>query len=89
MVWTIKFTKKAKKEFLKLDKNTQKQIDKLLTKLSVINPRSIGKCLAGNLKPFWRYRVGDYRLICSIEGGVLTVLVISVKHRKNIYKSNG
>jgi mRNA interferase RelE/StbE len=86
LAWTIEFDKKAAKEFKALDKPTKKQIDKFILKLAKsANPRALGEALKGNLKPFWRYRVGDYRLICSIEDEVLTVLVVRVKHRKEVY----
>ncbi|MFZ3068687.1 MAG: type II toxin-antitoxin system RelE/ParE family toxin [Gammaproteobacteria bacterium] len=87
MAWTIDFDKKAKKEFSSLDKSAQKQIDKFLLKLmKSANPRQFGEALKGNMQSFWRYRVGDYRLICSIEDNVLTVIVLRVKHRKEVYK---
>ena len=90
MAWTIKFDKKAAKDLEKLDKVTQKQIEKFILKLSKLkNPRKEGQALKGNLKLFWRYRVGNYRLMCTIEDHVLMVVIIYIKHRKDIYKSNG
>lgn len=87
MTWTIEFDKKASKEFKRLDKFTQKQVDKLLLKLEKSqNPRRYGEALTGTLGGFWRYRVGDYRLICSIEDDIVTVLVLHVKHRREVYK---
>lgn len=87
MVWTISFDKKAKKEFASLSKSVQKQIDKFLLKLmKSANPRQFGEPLKGNMQSFWRYRVGDYRLICSVEDKVLTVIIFRVKHRKEVYK---
>lgn len=89
MAWTIDFDKKAKKEFASLDKSAQKQIDKFLLKLmKSANPRQLGEALKGNMQSFWRYRVGDYRLICSIEDKVLIVIVLRVKHRKEVYKND-
>ena len=89
MAWTIDFDKKAKKEFSNLDKSVQKQIDKFLLKLMKnANLRQFGEALKGNMQSFWRYRVGDYRLICSIEDKILTVVVIRIKHRKEVYKKN-
>ena len=89
MVWTIEFDKKASKEFKGLDKPTQKQIDKFLLKLMKSrNPRQYGDALQGSLKSFWRYRVGDYRLVCSIEDEILAVLVVRVKHRREVYKAD-
>ncbi len=88
MAWTIEFDTKAAKEFKKLDKATQKQLDKFLLKLmKSANPRHIGRALKGSLQSFWRYRVGDYRLICSIEDKIVTILVLRVDHRREIYKN--
>jgi len=53
----------------------------------VENPRSLGKPLQGSrFGEFWRYRVGDYRLICKIEDERLLVLVLRIGHRKEIYR---
>lgn len=83
---TIDFSQKAKKQFLKFDKQIQKQIKTFINKLKVLeNPRSIGKPLVGNFRGFWRYRVGDYRLICKIEDKKLIIVIVEIDHRKNIY----
>jgi mRNA interferase RelE/StbE len=88
LVWTIKFDRKAAKEFKELDKPVQKQMDKFLLKLKKSkNPRNFGEVLTGNLKSFWRYRIGDHRLICKIEDEILTVLVVRVRHRREVYKN--
>lgn len=52
---------------------------------STKNPRSLGKGLTSDKVGLWRYRVGDYRVICKIEDETITVLVLAVGHRKNIY----
>lgn len=83
----IIFSDKAKKEFLKLDKAIQKQIKNFLTKLATIDdPKSRGKALVGNLAGFWRYRVGNYRLLCRIIENELVIVVVEVGHRSEIYK---
>lgn len=88
MIWKIEFDAKAKKELLRLDKQIQKRIMKLLEDriLKKRNPRSTGSALQNTLSGLWRYRVGDYRVICKIEDSYLIVLVISVGHRKDVYK---
>lgn len=67
-----------------------KAADAIMGELRVIegleNPRSKGKALTGNLTGLWRYRVGDYRIICVIEDYKLVVLVIDIDHRENIYR---
>ena len=90
MVWKIEIDKKALKGIAALDKPVQKRIASFLKdKLAKLaNPRSIGEALQGELKKFWKYRVGDYRLICSIEDKVVTVLVLRIDHRKKVYKKN-
>ena len=71
---TVVFAEKAKKEFLKLDKPVQKQIQIFIVKLqSMKAPRSGGKALDGNLAGMWRYRVCDYRLICEIENDKILI----------------
>ena len=71
---TVVFAEKAKKEFLKLDKPVQKQIQIFIVKLqSMKDPRSGGKALGGNFAGMWRYRVGDYRLICEIENDKILI----------------
>ncbi|MEE8525573.1 MAG: type II toxin-antitoxin system RelE/ParE family toxin [Thermoanaerobaculia bacterium] len=50
------------------------------------DPRQFGKALGGNLGGFWRYRVGDYRLICALEDDRLVVLIVGVGHRSTVYR---
>ena len=81
------FAEKAKKEFLKLDKTVQLQIKNFILKLQDLeDPRSTGKALKGNLSKLWRYRVGDYRLVCDIEDQKILITVLRVGHRREIYK---
>lgn len=61
-------------------------IDYMDKVVAVDNPRIRGKALVGNLAGLWRYRVGDYRVICDIDGGRLVVSVIDVAHRREVYK---
>ena len=49
------------------------------------NPRNVGYALAGKFSGLWKYRLGDYRIICDIQDSVMTVLVVSVGHRRNVY----
>ena len=87
--WKVSFTSKAKKKLKKLSPPEQKQIlDFVFNELEKLpNPMAIGKPLNGNLKGLWRYRVGNYRIICDIQKDILLVLVINVGHRKLIYKT--
>lgn len=82
----VVFTDNAEKQFLKLDKPIQKQIQKFILKLQNLeNPRERGKSLVGNLIGFWRYRVGDYRILCRIIDQELIISVVEIGHRKEIY----
>ena len=82
----VVFTDNAEKQFLKLDKPIQKQIQKFILKLQNLeNPRECGKSLVGNLIGFWRYRVGDYRILCRIIDQELIISVVEIGHRKEIY----
>lgn len=85
--WTIRFTKQGQKSFERLDKPIQQQIRKFLRErlMQSKNPRVFGKQLAGNLSEFWRYRVGDYRILCTIEDSEFLVLVVLVMHRRDVY----
>ncbi len=88
MAWSVRFSKTAAKQIKKLDKTVQARVFSFLHKNldNTKNPRSLGKALKGEKKELWRYRVGDYRLICNINDGSVTVLVLAVSHRKNVYR---
>lgn len=87
MAWTIRFTKKADKALGKLDRQTLKNVVRELEKIAQLEDvRSRGKALTGTLAGLWRYRVGDYRIICDIVDGELIVLVVDVAHRRDVYK---
>ncbi len=88
MIYKIEFSDEAFKEFGKLDKYTQKLIDAWIRKHLETNenPRSIGKPLVGNKSGQWRYRVGDFRLLCLIQDDRLIILVIKIGHRRDVYK---
>ncbi|MCM5705820.1 type II toxin-antitoxin system RelE family toxin [Larsenimonas salina] len=88
MVWKIDVTDEARKQLKKIDKAEAKRI---LTYLkarvaSEEDPRRYGKALSGDLGEFWRYRIGNYRVIASIEDQNITILVIRVAHRSKVYR---
>lgn len=86
MAWQINFLPSASKEFKKLDKNTASRILTYLREIAQLNdPKVRGKALTGNLAGYWRYRVGDYRVITQIQNGELTILVVKVNHRRQVY----
>ncbi len=76
------------KQVSKLDKPIQKRIFSYMDEVAQLeNPRSRGKALTGELVGFWRYRVGDYRLLCRIKDKQLIINVVKVGHRKDVYKN--
>jgi mRNA interferase RelE/StbE len=76
----------AAKTFKKLDKTIQQRIVVLVDKIEAsVNPRFSGKALKGNDKE-WRYRVGDYRLVCEIKDWELIVWLIRIGHRREVYR---
>lgn len=86
MGWTIEITARADKAIGKLDKPIAIRIIRKLEDIAKLeNPRSIGKPLTGRLAGLWRYRVGDYRIVCSIEDGKIAIVVVDVDHRREIY----
>ncbi len=88
MAWTVDYTETAQKQFRKLDKQVARRIlDFLDERLAASeDPRSIGKALSGPLGSFWRYRVGEYRIICDIQDGHLRVLVVQIGNRREVYR---
>ena len=89
MAWQIEFDRSAERELGKLDPQIAKRILIFLNErvARLEDPRSIGEALKGSrLGEFWKYRVGDYRLISSIEDGALRILVIKVGNRSEVYR---
>lgn len=88
MVWKIDFDPAALKELSKLDKPVEQRILKFLRErvARLDHPRQIGASLQGTLSGLWKYRVGDYRVICSLEDDRLVVLVLRIGHRREVYK---
>ncbi len=86
MSWKVEFDKSAFKELSKLNKNIQHKISSEIEKISQLeNPKSYGKGLKGRFLGLWRYRIGDYRIICEIDGALITIIVIKIAHRKEVY----
>ena len=88
MTWKIEFTPKAAKELLNIDKREAKRILNFLKErvVQLNNPRTIGKPLKGELREYWRYRVGKFRILCYIDDTKHQILVVKVAHRKEIYR---
>ena len=89
MAWVIELDRAAERELDKLDPQVARRILTFLYERLAQSdePRSLGEALAGSkLGGFWKYRVGDYRIITSIEGGKLTVLVLKIGNRREVYR---
>lgn len=88
LAWTLRLSETAKRQLKKLDVGTVQTLLRDLNRLvlETSDPRDRGCGLRANLAGLWRYRVGDYRVICSIEDHELVVLVLQVGHRRDVYK---
>lgn len=85
MAWRIEIDKDVQRSMKKLDKQIARRIVAKLHEISQLeDPRSRGKALTGNLSGVWRYRVGDYRILCDINDGRLVILVVDVAHRREV-----
>jgi mRNA interferase RelE/StbE len=90
LIWAIKYTETSQRQLKKLDKTVALRVldfmDERVAPLE--DPRSQGKNLVGpKIGSYWRYRVGDVRVICDIQDQVLLILVIEIGHRREIYRS--
>ena len=88
MAWRIEYTRTASDQLRKLDRQVARRLlDYMDRKIAPLdNPRQYGKALRGPMGQLWRYRVGDCRVICDLRDEVLTVLVLRVGHRKEVYR---
>lgn len=88
MTWIVEFDDAARKELRKLDRQAQQEILRYLRERIATDedPRRFGKALSRELASLWRYRIQNYRIICNIEDQKLTVLVLRVSHRKDVYE---
>ena len=88
MTYQVEVTTRFEREFKKLDRYTQRIIKSWIDKnlVNCADPRQHGKALTANRSGQWRYRIGDYRLICQIQDQELIILALSVGHRREIYQ---
>jgi mRNA interferase RelE/StbE len=88
LAWTIDYTETAKTQLRKLDQQTARRILDFMDEriATADDPGSKGKALSGPLGGFWRYRVGNCRVICDIQDGALRVLVVQLGNRREIYR---
>jgi len=88
LAWAIEYAKSARDQLRKLDKPVARRIADFMDERVALldDPRQIGKALKGPLGDLWRYRVGDYRLICDLQDGLLTVLILQIGNRREVYR---
>ena len=87
MAWTVEFSPDAEKDLGRLDKPVQRRIRDFLDKrlLRAPDPRKLGAALSGELKGAWKYRVGDWRVIARIKDKVVTIHIVRIGHRREVY----
>ena len=87
MRWTIEFDRRALRDLQQFDRVVQRRIVDYLTQrvAPAVSPRALGEALTSPFAGLWRYRVGDYRVICRIEEERLVVLVVRIGHRRDVY----
>ena len=88
MKYELRTDKRFDKAFKSLDRPVQKTIKAWIENnlIDCEDPRRNGKALSGNLKGIWRYRIGNYRLLCKIEDKKLIIFALNIGHRREIYK---
>jgi mRNA interferase RelE/StbE len=88
LAWSANFDPRALKELEKLDRMAQRRVVKFLQErvLRRDDPRGLGKAMTGDKAGLWRYRVGDYRLICHIDDEAQSVRVLRLAHRKEAHR---
>jgi mRNA interferase RelE/StbE len=87
LAWNVELTATAVKQLKKLDRKWPSVIlDYLEDEIAALHdPRSRGKALSGDKKGLWRYRIGDYRILCQILDRDLVIVDVTIGHRKNVY----
>ena len=86
MAWKVELTDTAAKQLARLDKTQAQRITKYLRRLMQLeDPRDAGKALTGNWRTYWRYRGGDYRVVCEIRDNELVIVAVLIGHRSEVY----
>jgi len=88
LAWGIEWSDGAIKDLKSLDPKSVRRIrDFLVQRVAALGtPRHVGEPLVGNFKGFWRYRVGSYRVVCRLEDDRLVVFVVTIGHRRDVYR---
>ena len=87
MSWTVQYTSQVRRTLRKIDQQQARRLRNALAAIAELNdPRSRGKPLTGPLAGHWRYRVGDWRIICSIHDTELVIIALDLGHRSSVYE---
>ena len=88
MSYSLRYDEKALKQLKKMDRSVQKLITSWIEKnlIDTENPRLHGKGLSGDKSGYWRYRVGDYRILADIRDDEIIIIIVEIGHRREIYK---
>ncbi|GKT07637.1 type II toxin-antitoxin system RelE/ParE family toxin [Desulforhabdus sp. TSK] len=88
MAWKIEYNPHVEKDLRAIDRKDQRRIQDFMNERVALleDPRTIGDSLKGTLGGLWKYRVGDYRIICDIRDESVTVLVMRIGHRRKVYR---
>ena len=91
MAWNVEFLATAKRQLQKIDRPWQEKILNYLEDeiAPLEDPRTRGKSLVGDKQGLWRYRVGDYRIICDIQDTKFVIAAITIGHRRDVYAGSG
>lgn len=89
MTWKVEFDNRARKELRKLHPETQKHILTWVSENLAVetDPRQKGSALKGRFRGLWRYRVGDYRIVCQIRDNEILILILRIAHRRDNYET--
>ena len=87
MKYQVVYTKKAIKSLSKIDRSQQRLIVSWIEKnlINTDNPKASGKSLKADLKEYWLYRVGNYRILADIDNDQIKIIIFNIGHRKDIY----
>lgn len=87
MKYQVVYTKKAIKSLSKIDRFQQRLIVSWIEKnlINTDNPKALGKSLKADLKEYWRYQVGNYRILADIDNNQIKIIIFNIGHRKDLY----
>ena len=90
MSWRVELSEQVRRQLQRLDREPRRRIERFMVERLTTeeDPRRLGAPLQGTMAGLWRYRIGDYRLLCRIEDGRCVVLALAVGHRREVYRDH-